>query len=363
MLSPQARIALKVVWAVFLLTCLCLRFWINRHRFRTKWWITGDVCVTGAFALLVPTSGMLIYENVKYLEWYGSDQENILLHPLLQANIRQIHFAMIYLYLCGMWLLKGAFIALYFDLFARQEGRKYRWLLYSLAVWTAIAFFVLIFLCTFICTPVSQNWAIIPQCNILTSKATLYTNYTLNCATDFFIFALPLFIVHSLKLDMRQKFGFALVILIGLVSICASTARFVEMFQFRQAYASGSFRTLDQFGEMLLSIEDWSLAECWTALLAFCLPSFKVFLRRRRHSGMRMTSSQRVTVTQESHKFGTSWRTPSLDATELGNFTEIRSVAATSDGDISQHPSLSNMSPNVIIAQQDFECSLEPRAL
>ncbi len=95
MLSPVARIVLKVLWAFFLLVCLCLRFWINRHRFRTKWWITGDVCVTSAFVLLVPTSGMLIYENVKYLEWYSSGEKDLFLHPLLRPDIRQVVYSLV----------------------------------------------------------------------------------------------------------------------------------------------------------------------------------------------------------------------------------------------------------------------------
>jgi len=79
---------------------------------------------------------------------------------------------------------------------------------------------------------------------------------------------------------------------------------------------------------------------------------------------MRMTgdSSPGVTVlTTDSHKFPSSWKTPALEETELGNFTEIRSVATQSDGNVSEYPSLKNIYPNAIIAEQHFEYSVERR--
>lgn len=149
MLSPQARIALKAAWAVFLFTCLALRFWILRKRFRTSASIASDVCVAAAWTVLVPTAGLLIYEDTKYLHWYNTPKSErvIFNHPLVQPDVRhvrfspsfccwdwladwgifQIHFAMvwlprverggfffrslshtpqIYLYLLGLWLLK-----------------------------------------------------------------------------------------------------------------------------------------------------------------------------------------------------------------------------------------------------------------
>lgn len=340
MLSPQARIALKAAWAVFLFTCLALRFWILRKRFRTSASIASDVCVAAAWTVLVPTAGLLIYEDTKYLHWYNTPKSErvIFNHPLVQPDVRHIHFAMIYLYLLGLWLLKAAFVSLYFDLFPRRSGKAYRFNLYALTTWIILAFLALMLLCTFICMPVSENWDILPTCNVLTSRVTLYVSYSLNISTDLWILGLPLALVRSLRLDFREKVGFIFVIMVGLASICASTARFAAMYRFRQEWAMGDFSSLDKYGDLILNIEDWSLAETWTALFAFCLPSFKVFLKRSTQQRSRVTpgtSSLRTSDTTwvtggPKMALGASWRSKNDNATaealELGNFTEIHST-------------------------------------
>lgn len=199
---------------------------------------------------------------------------------------------------------------------------------------------------------------------MLTSRVTLYVSYSLNISTDLWILGLPLALVRSLRLDFREKVGFIFVIMVGLASICASTARFVSrpsstrrsrvvgsnkliaytfhaqaaMYRFRQEWAMGDFSSLDKYGDLILNIEDWSLAETWTALFAFCLPSFKVFLKRSTQQRSRVTpgtSSLRTSDTTwvtggPKMALGASWRSKNDNATaealELGNFTEIHST-------------------------------------
>lgn len=76
----------------------------------------------------------------------------------LLADFRtQFHLAEVEFYTTGIWLIKGSFIALYFDIF-RSLSTKIKWGLYFTAVYTLFSWFANFLLPLLYCRPISLVW-------------------------------------------------------------------------------------------------------------------------------------------------------------------------------------------------------------
>lgn len=72
---------------------------------------------------------------------------------------RQAYVGLVFIYYTVLWCVKGAFIALYFDVFTRGElQKKYVVGLWALAAWTFAAYVTLVLYFSMLCTPIQRNW-------------------------------------------------------------------------------------------------------------------------------------------------------------------------------------------------------------
>lgn len=88
----------------------------------------------------------------------------------LLADFRtQFHLAEVEFYITGIWLIKGSFIALYFDIF-RSLSAKIKWGLYFTAVYTLFSWFANCLLPLLYCRPISLVWYDMIRINFLFIK-------------------------------------------------------------------------------------------------------------------------------------------------------------------------------------------------
>lgn len=102
----------------------------------------------------------------------------------------------------------------------------------------------------------------------------------MNIATDIFILAVPLSVLHTLQLGRRQVVALVVVFLIGGLSIFAAVARFVVIFPKIKKNAKAP---------IVHTYELWALIEIASSQLTVCLPALRGWLRGRKDSRSRMT--------------------------------------------------------------------------
>lgn len=102
----------------------------------------------------------------------------------------------------------------------------------------------------------------------------------MNIATDIFILAVPLSVLHTLQLGRRQAVALVVVFLIGGLSIFAAVARFVIIFPKIKKNAKAP---------IVHTYELWALIEIASSQLTVCLPALRGWLRGRKDNRNRKT--------------------------------------------------------------------------
>ncbi|KAI5239121.1 hypothetical protein E4T42_08799 [Aureobasidium subglaciale] len=160
--------------------------------------------------------------------------------------------------------------------------RNMRFLLWITTVYIFLAAIAAVLVDVLLCVPVHYNWSLNYDeqgQSIWNSWADFWVNWTLNFSADVILFFIPFFIIKSLKLRQRQKFGLIAVFSLGLITMAISFGRFM-------IYTVSNYDLGDNDGAVMCT------AEMCTSLIVASLPGLKVLITRTvaNHSSSRSTS-------------------------------------------------------------------------
>ncbi|PUU78902.1 hypothetical protein B9Z19DRAFT_28771 [Tuber borchii] len=186
-----------------------------------------------------------------------------------------------YLVFSAMWFSKGAFVVYYYHLFTNLS-KKLKYYLMFVTIFTMSTYIFIMLLQTLWCRPIWTNWTLDPLrgCSATGNTTTHPLWSFMNIATDIFILAVPLSVLHTLQLRRRQVVALVVVFLIGGLSIFAAVARFVIMFPEIKKNAKAP---------IVHAYELWALIEIASSQLTVCLPALRGWLRGRKDNRSRKT--------------------------------------------------------------------------
>ncbi|KAH0286297.1 hypothetical protein M436DRAFT_86321 [Aureobasidium namibiae CBS 147.97] len=167
----------------------------------------------------------------------------------------------------GLFMPKASITAFYWWLIPRMF-RSLRFMLCVVTVYLVLAAVGSVCLDLFICFPVHYNWSLDYEKqgqSIWNSWNDFWINWMLNFSADVFLFFIPFFIIKSLKLRQRQKFGLIGVFSLGLITMAISFARFM-------IYTVSNYDLGDNDGAVMCT------AEMCTSLIVASLPGLKVLI-------------------------------------------------------------------------------------
>ncbi|KAH0182392.1 hypothetical protein KCV03_g10351, partial [Aureobasidium melanogenum] len=181
----------------------------------------------------------------------------------------------------GLFMPKLSITAFYWWLIP-NVFRNMRYLLWITTFYVIAAALCSVFVDIFICFPVDYNWSLDYDKqgqSIWNSWTDFLINWGLNFSADVLLFFIPFFIIKSLQLRQRQKFGLIGVFSLGIITMAISFSRFM-------VYTVSNYDLDDTDGAVMCT------AEMCTSLIVASLPGLKVLITRtvRTHTS-RFTSS------------------------------------------------------------------------
>ncbi|RPB18358.1 hypothetical protein L211DRAFT_815638 [Terfezia boudieri ATCC MYA-4762] len=315
-MEPRQSLIAELVLLAVELIVLVLRFWVIRQQRRgLEDWVRDIIFIAGALLCLASTSCLLWYcwesiEVYRYatvvvdqkitaqarnstvglthmtatqlaaLQSQNSEQRELSIElmatvMLLDPWYRRFLFFIWGAYFTELWLLKGAFLVFYWQLFSMVQSRLV-YLLYGTTGFVVITYIIILTIHFTWCTPVYRNWTIplseFPGTSSINNLATLTIGSMLNIATDLMILILPLLIVKSFNLKRKEKYGLCFIFAMGIMCVTASVVRYYMLylpFEYPPV-------TIDGVRVALLC----GTLEMMTGMIAFCLPSFRMILYR-----------------------------------------------------------------------------------
>ncbi|KAI5811300.1 hypothetical protein DFH27DRAFT_20296 [Peziza echinospora] len=327
-MTPEALFRAEIAFGAVTAFLLLCRTYILRHKERRRADWLKDIQFWGACVLCMLTTGTLAwycwqmihtYEDMGTLVDQGmaeaaknstvdlskaSEQELAVImqklkaqrengielltqREMLNSSYRRVMFFCWAGYVTELWLLKGAFLAFYWRLFARTKTR----FLYLLLISSIVTFITYVIVITIHFTwtnPASSNWTSsledFPKISSMNSLTTLTIGSFLNIGTDLMILLLPLLIIRSYNLKRREKIGLTFTFAVGTFSVAASVVRYVILYQ-PYKYPPATLSGLRQ-------AYFWSTLEVVTGLFAFSLLSFRPVLMRALKKGKKKVAER-----------------------------------------------------------------------
>ncbi|KAI5199186.1 hypothetical protein E4T38_07114 [Aureobasidium subglaciale] len=209
----------------------------------------------------------------------------------------QAVYASCFFFDVGLFMPKASITAFYWWLIP-IVFRNMRFLLWITTVYIFLAAIAAVLVDVLLCVPVHYNWSLnydeqglsefmgrllgqldtefLGGCDTYGEPIFINLSYMLTRSTVFFI---PFFIIKSLKLRQRQKFGLIAVFSLGLITMAISFGRFM-------IYTISNYDLGDNDGAVMCT------AEMCTSLIVASLPGLKVLITRTvaNHSSSRSTS-------------------------------------------------------------------------
>ncbi|KAG9606212.1 hypothetical protein KCU86_g287, partial [Aureobasidium melanogenum] len=196
-------------------------------------------------------------------------------HPLVDATYTdsvvylKAVFASCFFFDIGLFMPKASITAFYWWLIPKMF-KNLRVLLLIVTIYLGFAATTSFFVDLLICSPIHYNWSLDYDeqgRSIWNSYKDFWIEWMLNFSTDVFLFCIPFFIIKSLKLRQRQKFGLIGVFSLGLITMAISFARFM-------IYTVSDYDLGDNDGAVMCT------AEMCTSLIVASLPGLKVLITR-----------------------------------------------------------------------------------
>jgi hypothetical protein len=126
-------------------------------------------------------------------------------------------------------LPKSCLLAFYYNLIPITSART-RIALKCITVYVAVCVLIVFFVQFAACRPLSTVWSTGSDYCALPGSDTFFDIHcALNISCDVMIFVLPFFLVHSLHLPKRQKYGVYGIFLLGAITISIAISRYISV--------------------------------------------------------------------------------------------------------------------------------------
>ncbi|TGZ76675.1 hypothetical protein EX30DRAFT_367219 [Ascodesmis nigricans] len=282
--SPLAKIGLTWLFMSVILALFILRLWIQRHRKGSPARITADILSWSAWIIALIANGLISWEYTELRKWANTLPHDERTHPYSRVTNKKLHFFFTFSYFSVTWAVKGAFIAMYFDIFPTYQiqKRSLRYTMYGVAIYTAATFFVNIIASLSYCRPIETNWLPGPDnCAPFRSRIMLLVAYISNVTSDIFILMLPMSFIQRLRLRRTHYWGIAFLLALVFFMAAAATMRLVFLWRVFQTDPTKPKDFKTSAGEVH-SIMTWTQVETWLTMIIFALPPLRVYIRRRK---------------------------------------------------------------------------------
>lgn len=275
MLSPRGISTLCIVLTVSLVTVVCAM---------VTWSLVGPLHATPKDVLRslyntdLPDSGTVRFQGDPRV-------------PL--ETVFKVNFASMILFYVVLWLVKVAFVVIYFE-FSKELSHRARVLLYITIAAIAITFVFVICLYSLWCQPVSANWAFAELIQSHACRASLAPSVivsVINVLVDILIMVVGFTIVRSLKLGGSNFRSAYLIITIGTLTVLVAFIRMivlvVRMRKQDSAYNgiyNGAVEGESSMDSTSIPIQEsvvgYTEVEAILACIAACLPGIRVLFRK-----------------------------------------------------------------------------------
>ena len=235
----------------------------------------------------------------------------------LSGHLLYVSWISLFFIYISLWSAKAAFLAFYYSIFSMQGRAARIWLAASCA-FTAATFLLHMFLIAFWCTPISSNWSPPPGehlCSAVHSMSSVTVSTFANIATDLVILIIPMGTLLHTRMNRVQCTGVVFVFLMGSVSIIAALVRFICLRLVQSMPRASITHTIDV----------WALVEIVSSILAVCLPSLRMFLRRHGFNSLDIPVKPVTSNSNVEHSVGTRLTTVDSEKSELV-CTPVRSL-------------------------------------
>jgi len=267
--------------------------------------------VTFTLACLMGCELMVFWGNygVKMIIWENQGFTQLQIREKLNT---ESHFKLIYvnniLSVSTLWLGKASFICAYTSACMQvTKGIKYHYIF--TATFTAIAYIVNICLFLFYCSPIERNWQVKSPnfCATVVNKVPINTTMAFNITNDILLLSIPLVLLQRMRVrgtvrSRAEKYGVALIVILGLVSICVSVYRVVDAHV--NKYTEGKPLPIGKRNAYITS----EMVTTVSLLAAFCLPSIRVLWRSRdRNSSLTPMLKSPISSPLEADGYKRAW--------------------------------------------------------
>jgi hypothetical protein len=163
-MTPHQTIGLELFGVVCTTCLMAVRMWIQRGRRRhVMAAYTYEVCVWIAFICYLYITSLDIWSSFRQLRTLPPDANDLQLNKaMLDPKFQKINFAGGICYTLFLWLVKGSFLSLYYELSSRFV-RRVRIALYIVTGFVIVTFIANFLLKMLWCLPFKRNWSIGPD--------------------------------------------------------------------------------------------------------------------------------------------------------------------------------------------------------
>ncbi|KAI5781188.1 hypothetical protein EDC01DRAFT_245819 [Geopyxis carbonaria] len=191
------------------------------------------------------------------------------------------------MYVLCLWLIKGAFLAMYFDVLPwnSMDNKKLKAAMYGATAYCILTFIAEELAHLLKCRPISESWA--PQSKICTkpylSQDLIIITYATDVTTDLFILLMPLMIIRTLRMRRAHWTAMGFLFFVASMSIAGATLRFIFLLLAAQINSAdeskGIGSRIHATYNYTLAVITWTSVEIWATCFAFALPPLRVYLR------------------------------------------------------------------------------------
>ncbi|RFU35034.1 hypothetical protein B7463_g1268, partial [Scytalidium lignicola] len=267
---------------------IVLRFKLQGFRFRTEDYcaILAQLFLTGLAAVITASAPIFMITRTYELAAVV-DPSTPLPFPADVYTARTITalklmFAQMLLFWSTLWAGKFSLLIFFRRMVIGIPKYLYIW-------WAVFTLVLLAYLASMLsnfltCVPLQKYWSATgcsdPR-NVRRSDASIKFATSVDIAADFLIMLMPLRLVMTMKISLKQKLGLSVLFSLGVIVIVFA---FVRLFKVTEATAESQTNpTTVADGPILLSI--WSMIEAAVAVVVANLPAFRTLLRKNSSPG------------------------------------------------------------------------------
>ncbi|KAJ6260044.1 hypothetical protein Dda_5690 [Drechslerella dactyloides] len=272
MLTPSQAITLKVILFVLALAVVCLkhavRWWLKTRFGWTDILITLTLVLYLAEEIIAIVLFKLNFFDMSVANFSVNGYNDLLRNTedksRLSLMLRLLFFSSFVTFTI-FWVIKGAFMALYYYLIPPWLTGLRRTINVT-SVFVVLSYIGFLVTNVFSCGNVARNWSTDPEafCFSFSRESGVIYLTTFHLLTDVMIFVIPFFILPHIMLPTAEKFGLTLMFALGLLTISCTIAR------------TAIVLTAESF--TYHSLLAWDSGEITCGVIVVCAPSIKWFI-------------------------------------------------------------------------------------